>query len=71
MKSFKNWLRARLAFVVDCLGLGFGVCRVFNDNLYTERKSAKQNFVLPTSKLSERKNRDNRKNIKRTGKRGK
>ncbi len=76
MKSFKNWLCARLAFIVDCLGLGLGSCRIFSDNRFAGRKSvkpqsAKQCYVPQTSKLSERKNRDNRKNIKRTGKRGK
>ncbi len=25
MKSFKNWLRARQVFVVDCLGLEYAV----------------------------------------------
>lgn len=76
MESFKNWLSVRLAFIVDCLGLGLGPCRISSDNSlagrkFVEQQSAKQNFVPSTSKLSERKNHDNRKKIKRTGKRGK
>ena len=76
MESFKNWLRARLAFIVSCLGLGLGPCRIIFGNRLTEHKFVKQqaseqNFVPPTNKLSERKNHDNRRKLKRTGKRGK
>ena len=38
MESFKNWLRARLAFIVDCLGLGLGPCRISSDNSLAGRK---------------------------------
>lgn len=86
MRLFKDWLRARLAFIVSCLGLGLGPCRIIFGNCLTEHKFVKQqaaeqdfvkqrlaerNFVPPANKLSERKNHDNRRKIKRTGKRGK
>lgn len=69
MESFKKWLRARLAFVVSCLGLGMETRRfsIGDAPLLPEKKK----LIRTGDKLRKGKNHDNRRKIQRTGMRGK
>lgn len=69
MKSFKKWLRARLAFVVSCLGLGMEIRQfsIGDSPLPPEKKK----LIRTGDKLRKGKNHDNRGKLQRTGTRGK